>query len=181
MKKLALMVALCLSISCWLSSGFLPENDAGESTFRLPRALLVIEDEAFAGTAVRSASLPPSLVSIGERAFADNPELRTVSIPASVRSIGDSAFDGAPCLTIQAEAGSYAERWAKEHGVGFIRPGSARSLMKRLLMEKGSLLLALLCLPPAFPLMPRRQTQRRGKSMRPQERPELYPINYKFP
>ena len=31
----------------------------------------------------------------------------------------DSAFDGCPYLTIHAPAGSYAEQYAKEHGIPF--------------------------------------------------------------
>lgn len=183
MKKLALILALCLGVLCCLSAGFRPEKDAGDSTFQLPRALVTIEDEAFAGTSAQNVILPESLVSIGERAFADNRALHTVVIPRSVTAMGEHVFDGSPALTIQGEEGSYAESWAREHGIRFVQPNSMQAVMQRLqrLLKAGSLLLPFLCLPSDTLLKPRRRVHRRGRTMRPQERPELYPINYKFP
>lgn len=60
--------------------------------------------------------LPEGLLEIGERAFKDC-GLKDIYIPASVGHIYPDAFEGCANLTIHCKAGSYAESFAKEHGI----------------------------------------------------------------
>ena len=93
--------------------------DALVPDFILPAGLRSIEEEAFAGSAFRYAVLAENTVSIGSRAFANCPNLIRISIPASTTEIAADAFTGDSGLTVFGKAGSYAETWAKNHGVAF--------------------------------------------------------------
>ena len=75
-----------------------------------------------------SVVIPDGVTSIGERAFAECYNLTSIVIPTSVISIADDAFECIDCLddedeecsvTIKGYAGSYAEVYAKEHGMPF--------------------------------------------------------------
>lgn len=89
-------------------------------TFQLPASLRVIEDEAFEGTAIISASLPDSLERIGERAFANISALRSVKIPDATQEIAKNAFAGSSQVSIIASSGSYASAYAKENGLAYV-------------------------------------------------------------
>ena len=186
MKKLALVLVLLLILSCCSRAGpFLTENLSAkaETSFKLPASLMVIEDSAFEGTAAEAVELPDSLISIGERAFADS-NLRAISIPESVEYIAEHAFDGTDQLTISGVKGSYAENWANEHNVVFIRQGTAAAWqikLKKLFQNNMALTVTLSFLSPGITLRRRRRTGDSWRSMRPQDRIELYPVNYKFP
>lgn len=54
--------------------------------------LVTIESDAFRHTALKDITLPNSLTTIGESAFADIPTLKSVVIPESVTSIAHNAF-----------------------------------------------------------------------------------------
>ncbi|MGN0996787.1 MAG: leucine-rich repeat protein, partial [Candidatus Ventricola sp.] len=90
-----------------------------ESLFVLPASLTRLEDQALAGSQASIVLLPDGCLSIGAGAFAGCTELHRIEIPATVESIADDAFDGCNLegLTIVTSAGSYAERWAKAHGI----------------------------------------------------------------
>ena len=85
----------------------------------LPGSLYLIEDGAFEGTALQSVHLSEGLEAIGDRAFAGNDLLFAVYIPESAQHIGQKAFDGADQVLISGDAGSYAQRWARENGYRF--------------------------------------------------------------
>ena len=87
--------------------------------FRLPAELTVIEEDAFASTAVSYLMLPESLASVGEGAFSQIPTLTAVYIPEATTYIGNGAFSGAGELTVYGVAGSYAQAWADENGLRF--------------------------------------------------------------
>lgn len=62
---------------------------------------------------LKEVSIPYSVKSIDMKAFEDCVRLRNITIPISVSTIHSTAFDGCTKLTINAEAGSYAKRFAE--------------------------------------------------------------------
>lgn len=62
---------------------------------------------------LKEVSIPYSVKSIDMKAFEDCVRLRNITIPISVSAIHATAFDGCTKLTINAEAGSYAKRFAE--------------------------------------------------------------------
>ncbi len=62
---------------------------------------------------LKEVSIPYSVKSIDMKAFEDCVRLREITIPISVSTIHATAFDGCTKLTINAEAGSYAKRFAE--------------------------------------------------------------------
>lgn len=189
MKRTILIFILCLCIS--MLSRPLPAaaEMTGQSTgppeqyhARLPSSLIQIEDSAFENTAMESVYLPDMTTVIGSRAFAANRALRIVYIPKAVLYIGEQAFEGDE-LTIYGEKDSYAAAWARSHNVAFRQAQTTLSwieIIRKLLRENAFLIVSLGCLSPAaFPQL--KKAGKRERSMRPQDRPELYPIDYRFP
>jgi len=88
--------------------------------FLLPGGLTTIGEEAFLGSAFRYAVVPPSVSSIGSRAFAGCAALRDIYIPGSTYSIASDAFEGVNNLTIHGVGGSYAEHFASTKGYRFV-------------------------------------------------------------
>ncbi len=93
--------------------------DPAQATVRLviPDSLggypvIAIADNAFAGVALESVTLPATVTRLGWFSFAGCPNLRTVTLPASVEYIGYGAFDGCSRLTLYCAPGSYAARYA---------------------------------------------------------------------
>ena len=190
MKNKAIMVLLlCMLLNTVgvrdsLKELELKKNDFTEAGFVFPASLVMIEDEAFEETAIESVALPKTLISIGNRAFADNSRLKTIEIPNSVEYIGDEAFSGIPSLTVYGTEDSYASRWAEEHHIAFINTESSTAWLVKLIkhLQSGSILLFnLTFVCPSIGFRKRRKMENEERSMRPQDRPELYPINYKFP
>lgn len=64
------------------------------------RGLKIIQEEAFANCNLKSIFLPEGLYSIGDRAFANNPELETVYVPYTVQKVGKEVFSGCEKLSI---------------------------------------------------------------------------------
>ena len=64
-------------------------------------------------------TLPADLAEIGSEAFAGLPALDGVRVPAGVAAIAGDAFAGVDA-TFYAPAGSYAARWALEHGLELV-------------------------------------------------------------
>jgi len=90
-----------------------------QTIYTLPAALLVVEEEAFAGSPVEIVNIPSGCTAIKSRAFADCGNLVQLSIPASVLSIADDAFSGCSGITIIAPEGSAAQTFANTHD-GFV-------------------------------------------------------------
>lgn len=188
MKKVcALFMAYCFILLILISSSPLvikDEDSISEMTFILPGRLETIEDEAFEGIAAGSISFSNSLLSIGERAFANNRYLKNVSIPESVKYIGDHAFDESKNLVIYGLVNSYVAEWADEHDISFVSsenvPDYSKERSKTHIAEI-CILLSFICCDPEMIQRLRKLAKNAGRSMRPQDRPELNPIDYRFP
>lgn len=152
--------------------------------FVLPAGLVEIEEEAFSGTAVQNVVLPDGLQSVGDNAFENTEELKDVYVPSSVETLSDSAFPENGQLVIHGTEGSAAQKWAEKHRVAFAPRTAWRTTAQDEkpkdspdtgigLLQKGD------GLPGPMNRFSRARAD--GKSMRPQDRAELNPIDYKFP
>lgn len=146
-----------------------------------PSSLLFVEDEAFAGTSIESVVFESELTTIGNMAFAGTP-LKDVHIPQRTKHIGNDAFPSDS--VIHGMINSYAERWAQERKYRFV-PDNIWSTCIIPAEYHAVFCLFLFCilLPADFK---KKYTIRKNiwaliRSMRPQDRIELYPINYRFP
>ena len=70
----------------------------GTDQVTVPEGVDRLDVRAFAGSRVRSLSLPSTLRAVGERAFADCPVLEAVVLPDSVEVVGSSLFANDPAL-----------------------------------------------------------------------------------
>lgn len=68
--------------------------DSFSNIFTIPEGTVTIEMEAFAGITAEAVVIPDSCLVIGNRAFADCPNLKYVQIPTSVTHIAKDAFSG---------------------------------------------------------------------------------------
>lgn len=87
----------------------------------IPANVREIDFGAFARcAALRNVALPNGLETIENLAFSDCAALREVRVPASVKELDPSAFDAcSDALTLVVDAGSEAERFAKNAGIRF--------------------------------------------------------------
>lgn len=190
MRKMALLLALWFCFSVGFASKAMADRFDGkyetddDAVFILPASLKEIHESAFEGTSVKMVVIPDSTETIGDRAFANIKTLWTVCIPESVRYIGDNAFAGSLNVIVKGAEDSYASYWAQKHHVPFVQEEIVSSLLAKLgkLLQGGAFLaFSLSCVCPKAQFWQRRKTKTRERSMRPQDRPELYPINYRFP
>ena len=185
-KAIACFAILVLFIVCFsLASAQADERlKPVKSVFRLPTALQEVEEEAFSGTPVRTVIFPEGFLSVGDRAFQGALRLRDIYIPATTEFISDSAFPVRPGLVIHGVKGSYAEDWAEAHRIPFVAEN-----MGKLILDNGR---TVSVHGVEFDLFHRTVdsdeadlTVSRSKdvneSKRPQDRPELNPIDYRFP
>ena len=82
----------------------------------LPAAVAVIEEEAFAGSAMEEIILPEGCRTIGERAFADCGALRMVYMPDSITDIAGNAFEGCDVIFL-CESKNTAYAFAEATGL----------------------------------------------------------------
>lgn len=186
MKKTALLILLLFII---ISHLVLPSRlfdgeimDTG-AVFKFPDSLVTIENEAFEGTAVKKAMLADKLKSIGERAFADNYWLDVVCIPESVAFIAGNAFDGTVDLTIQGSPDSYAAHWANEHDIRYVPTEAVPMWIQKIgkILRLSTIAFLPFNSAPFICIRRRIRNVNADRSMRPQDRPELYPIDFRFP
>ena len=155
-----------------------------ESQAILPYSLEMLEEEAFQGTAIETLIFQENVYSVGERAFEDTTNLKAVYIPPATTQIAQDAFSEEGTLTIYGVRGSYAEKWAKQHHIPF-----KKADIWRLIVSDGNVLHSDVILQLLFHLMVVSEEiirvvvrfWRRKVSMRPQDRPELNSIHYRFP
>ena len=109
MRKICMLLAL-------LAILLLPQAQAENAAY-FPHGLTRIEQEAFYNClSLEKVVLPGTVTHIGARAFARS-SLTEIKLPASVTAIAEDAFSGCPeGLTILADEGTYAWRWAMSHG-----------------------------------------------------------------
>ena len=159
---------------------YAPQKTILKASF--PDSLYYIGDEAFSDTSIEVAVFSNTLQSIGINAFLNAKRMTDVYIPAKTEHIGSNAFPEQ--AFIHGAEGSYAKTWALQNSYVFIED-DIWNFKSDFPNPYYSLSLALLgyVLPIDTGLMEwiRRQTIKYVKSMRPKDRPELYPINYRFP
>lgn len=187
MKKTAsiLIILLFLIILILPRNDFYGEMILGESSiFVLPESLKSIDDEAFSGTAVNTLIFPDGLLSIGNNAFCNSAYLIDVYIPETTIHIADSAFSGSSRFVIHGIDGSYAKKWAQDHQIPFTTCSiwNTSVQQRRIDGRQGTLIERYIQLinTSVFVLIKKRKKDI-VRSMRPQDRPELNPIDYRFP
>lgn len=82
--------------------------------------LQISEEEKELRQAVTKSTLPPTIQTIGSRAFCGCVALTEVNIPESVTDIGKNAFGGCTNLTLQIPRSSYAENYCIKNKVNYI-------------------------------------------------------------
>lgn len=84
-------------------------------TVRLPSTLTEIENEAFYHAGIEKLIIPDGVTRIGMSAFSHCEHLQDIAIPPSVTQIDENAFAECPKFRIHGQAGSFAERYARQH------------------------------------------------------------------
>ncbi len=147
----------------------------------VPFSLIRIEDEAFSGTKLRNILLNTQVEYIGNAAFGNNDNLQDVFIYERTSYIGFEAFSKK--TIIHGIEGSYAQQWSEKNGYSFIIDNTRKYSIS------GSLI-SVLYLYSQFCFFGfdvdtceyrRKRVRAYVKNMRPKERVELYPIDYRFP
>ena len=160
----------------------LPARGETKEATVFPTQLYCIDDEAFAETSIEVAVFNNNLVFIGERIFRDASELTDVYIPKKTEHIGENAFPYGTMIHVIDN--SYAQEWAKRNDYEFIAEEpwyATKSLAGVYLQHLMSLGLILIPDDKKQNMILRRCKSVFQKSMRPQDRSELAPIDYRFP
>lgn len=179
---LSLLVYLALlPLSTMNAKGDEPEQKA---IFRFPASLKYIEAEAFSDTGAEIIVFPEGFLHLGDNAFSENTHLRNIVLPATTIYIADSAFPITEETLIHGVKGSYVQNWARKHGASFVRDGVWKAILDNgkktgnCIKQIHDLFHALLALMYFSTVI---TGQDRDRSRRPQDRPELNPIDYRFP
>lgn len=180
-KTMAIFFMLFLIVLFPRATGYAEQID-DIATFVFPSSLKTIEEEAFEGTAVKNVILPDGFQYIGEEAFGGNSTLTDVYIPPSTEYIADTAFPMNSDLVIHGVEDSYALEWAEEHNIRYIVDSIWKSIINNgnrvRIQEIGLAFLFLIIIPKTINQIGSRA---QDESIRPKNRPELYPIEYSFP
>jgi len=171
----------CPLIACFSSNR---THASPKSIGRFPKSLLHIEEEAFEGTAFKTLIFEEGFLSAADRAFGGMTSLVDAYFPNTTEYIADSTFEQSSLKRIIGEEGTYIQKWAKQHNIEYEPDECYLTLPFRLYISKEVLLslLALFRLPPDVELKKRKNNFNKYiLSMRPQDRPELNPIDYRFP
>ena len=83
----------------------------------LPKDLVEIDEEAFAGLKVERVILPDGVQKIGVGAFRNCGELMEINMPDSILEIAENAFNGCPNVTLYCASENDAWRWANAHSI----------------------------------------------------------------
>lgn len=147
-----------------------------------PSQLQHVGEEAFEETSFSTIIFKNELLTIGNKAFYANQGLYEVFLPPSLTYLADTAFDLSALGRIHGTFGSLAHQWAEEHDVQFLGDYTCCTAPILSLFRIGLLFILLGVIPPMeskYRLEYKARTY--IPSMRPQDRTELYPINYRFP
>ena len=150
----------------------------------MPSYLKEVDEEAFAGTALNTVILPNGLLRIHEKAFADIIHLGDVYIPPTTIYIGEHVFEGSSKPTIHGVKGTFAEKWTKKHRLPFVADNIWCLLDsgEKSFSTHSSLQAVVVRMPKAKKaFLAKYSCNNKNRSMRPQDRPELNPIDYRFP
>lgn len=186
MKKRMIILFVLFSVITFFSllTAYADELENKQAVFVLPLSLQEIEEEAFFDTAVETVVFPEGLLRIGEKAFDKAWHLTDVYIPVTTECIADSAFSSSSNLKIHGIDGSYANEWANKQEIPFVvdniwdiivRSGRMNNTRTNPI-KRYVTTLVLIILFEAF-----RYSYYEVRSRRPQDRPELNPIDYRFP
>ncbi len=156
--------------------------ESDTSVFQLPSALQVVEDEAFSGTAAEAIVFPDGFIYLGENAVEGDSELTDVYIPSTTEYIAGTAFPMNSDLIIHGVEDSYAQKWAEKNNIPFVVENIWKPIVDSRktvsIQEVGLAFLFQIVIPKKIIKIGSRAED---ESIRPQDRPELYPIDYSFP
>jgi len=183
-KVFMLLIMLLATLFFSLPSASADGLEKQQAVYTLPLSLLKIEDEAFSNTAAEKLIFPDGLVYIGEEAFSDAWKLTVVYIPETTKYIADTAVPNNASIEIHGINGSYAEDWAKKRGIPFVEENIWRPILDNgntvSIQELGVDFFYRTVNPKRIiKIVPRAEDE--DESKRPQDRPELNPIDYRFP
>ena len=67
----------------------------------LPEGLVTIRSGAFKGSGITELDAPYSLLSVGDEAFSDCPDLTKVVLPEGVFKIGEKVLENSPLAVLE--------------------------------------------------------------------------------
>ncbi len=157
---------------------------AEDCTFILPASLMSIEEEAFGGTAVERVVFPDGFMKLGGQAFENAPNMKDVYIPETTVYIAGDSFPLSTNMTIHGVENSFVHQWAADNGVAFVVDDIWTKAQASFGFHVESLFVLLFVVCPVDEEHLKRFLLDAGeylRSMRPQDRPELNPIDFRFP
>ena len=121
--KSFLLICIAIVIGFLLCIAIADEAWQSQGVFVMPKSLISIEESAFENTGAHEIYISESVIYIGNNAFSNSNNLSKVFIPKATLYIGDNAFNGTNTkkLKVYGYTGSYAHKWATEHGLYFFR------------------------------------------------------------
>lgn len=164
------------------TSSFYPVYSEKGYIATFPKQLESINNEAFAETPFETVILNQNLAYIGERAFENAVLLKNVFVPSNTTYIGKNAFPSG--ILIHCRENSYAQAWSEENGYQYTLDYiwyDSESLQSIYLKQLLTTLWFILPIDTTKLEIIRRRMKESVRSMRPQDRPELHCIDYRFP
>ena len=184
-KRIIILLTMLLAILLFtLLTTYADEAEIDlQATYIFPLSLQEIEEDAFSGTAAEAVIFPDGLLRIGENAFSKARNLTDVYVPESTEYIANCAFSASQNLTIHGIDNSYAKEWAEGHQVPFVAddiwsmpPKNSSSTS-----AQGISINRQAAVNPEQMIAVHERSEDEAESKRPQDRPELNPIDYRFP
>ena len=90
-----------------------------DNVLLLPAGLTELEEEALADSGAERVVVPATVLSIGNRAFADCGQLYLIEFTSASPAIAEDAFESSEALILVAPAGGTLESYAAAHGILF--------------------------------------------------------------